>query len=296
MQLLTFVYHGTHRLGIRLPHGVVDVGAATAAFENVLGDVQLPGSVTRFFQGGGLYLEGLQKLSALASETSGEWLLTEDSLTLGAAVPAPGKIICIGLNYRRHAEESKLPVPTTPILFSKYQDTIAAHNEAIPFPKAAVEIDYEAELVAVIGKEARNVSEAEALDYVLGYCNGNDVSARDLQMKTSQWLLGKTLEKFMPIGPYLVTADEVGDPQALGIRLWLNGELRQNSNTSDMVFSVAEVISYISQYIPLQPGDIISTGTPEGVILGMAEKKWMQPGDQMTVEIDRLGALTNTLI
>jgi 2-keto-4-pentenoate hydratase/2-oxohepta-3-ene-1,7-dioic acid hydratase in catechol pathway len=296
MQLLTFVYHGTHRLGIRLPHGVVDVGAATAAFENVLDDVQLPGSVTRFFQGGGLYLEGLQKLSALASETSGEWLLAEDSLTLGAAVPAPGKIICIGLNYRRHAEESKLPVPTTPILFSKYHDTIAAHNEAIPFPKAAVEIDYEAELVAVIGKEARNVSEAEALDYVLGYCNGNDVSARDLQMKTSQWLLGKTLEKFMPIGPYLVTADEVGDPQALGIRLWLNGELRQNSNTSDMVFSVAEVISYISQYIPLQPGDIISTGTPEGVVLGMAEKKWMQPGDQMTVEIDRLGALTNTLI
>jgi 2-keto-4-pentenoate hydratase/2-oxohepta-3-ene-1,7-dioic acid hydratase in catechol pathway len=296
MQLLTFSYHGTLRLGVRLPHGVIDVAAATSAFEDALSDVQIPGSVTRFFQGGSLYLDGLRKLSALAAETSGDWLLDEASLTLGAAVPSPGKIICIGLNYRRHAEESGMPVPTTPILFSKYHDTIAAHNEAIPFPKSATEIDYEAELVAVIGREARGVSEAEALDYVLGYCNGNDVSARDLQMKTSQWLLGKTLEKFMPIGPYLVTADEVGDPQTLGIRCWLNGELRQDSNTADMVFSVAQLVSYISQYIPLQPGDIISTGTPQGVILGMAEKKWMQPGDQMTVEIDRLGTLTNTLV
>lgn len=295
MQLMTFVYHGTHRLGIRLPQGVVDVAAATAAFQDALSDAQLPGSVARFFQGGSFYLEGLRRLSDLAAESSGEWLLAEDSLTPGAAVPAPGKIICIGLNYRRHAEESGLPVPTTPILFSKYHDTIAAHNEAIPFPTSAREIDYEAELVAVIGREARNVSEADALDYVLGYCNGNDVSARDLQMKTSQWLLGKTLEKFMPLGPYLVTADEVGDPQALGIRCWLNGELRQNSNTSDMVFSVAQLVSYISQYLPLYPGDIISTGTPEGVILGMKEKRWMQPGDTMTVEIDRLGALTNTL-
>ena len=157
-------------------------------------------------------------------------------------------------------------------------------------------MDYEVELAVVIGKEAKYVSEADALDYVLGYCNANDVSARELQMRTSQWLLGKTSDSFCPLGPYLVTADEVGDPQKLATRSWLNGELRQNSNTADMVFTVAQVVSYISQYMTLKPGDVILTGTPEGVILGMKEKVWMKAGDKVAVEVEKLGRLTNTLV
>ena len=157
-------------------------------------------------------------------------------------------------------------------------------------------IDYEVELAVVIGKTAKYVSAEQALSCVLGYCNANDVSARDLQLRTSQWLLGKTLDSFCPFGPYLVTADEVPDPQNLPTRSWLNGDLRQNSNTADMVFSIAEVISYASQYMTLKPGDVILTGTPEGVILGMKERIWMQPGDEITVEVGNLGKLSNTLV
>jgi 2-keto-4-pentenoate hydratase/2-oxohepta-3-ene-1,7-dioic acid hydratase in catechol pathway len=139
------------------------------------------------------------------------------------------------------------------------------------------------------------VSEDSALDYVLGYSSANDLSARDLQFRTNQWMLGKTLDKFLPIGPYLVTADEVGDPQNLAIRCWLNGELRQNSTTGDMVFSVAYLVSYLSQYMTLEPGDIIVTGTPEGVILGMKEQVWVKPGDEIVVEVEKLGRLTNIM-
>jgi 2-keto-4-pentenoate hydratase/2-oxohepta-3-ene-1,7-dioic acid hydratase in catechol pathway len=148
----------------------------------------------------------------------------------------------------------------------------------------------------VVGKTAVNVSEDSALDYVLGYTNANDLSARDLQMRSSQWLLGKTLDKFCPIGPYLVTADEVDDPQQLSTKSWLNDELRQNSNTADMIFSIAEVIAYVSRYFTLKPGDVILTGTPEGVILGMQEKVWMKPGDVVSVEVGDFGKLTNKLV
>jgi 2-keto-4-pentenoate hydratase/2-oxohepta-3-ene-1,7-dioic acid hydratase in catechol pathway len=187
-----------------------------------------------------------------------------------------------------------MAIPTIPVLFSKFPNTIAASGEQVVLPATAVEYDYEAELGVVIGLRARQVSEQEALNYVLGYCNINDLSARDLQMRTSQWLLGKTLDKFMPIGPYLVTADVVGDPQALDIRCWVNGTLRQNSTTADMIFTVAELVSYISQYMTLDPGDVIATGTPEGVIFGMSEKHWLKPGDEVVVQIAGLGRLTTT--
>jgi 2-keto-4-pentenoate hydratase/2-oxohepta-3-ene-1,7-dioic acid hydratase in catechol pathway len=185
-------------------------------------------------------------------------------------------------------------IPTIPVLFSKFPNTIAAPGEQVVLPATAVEYDYEAELGVVIGRRAKHVREQEALDYVLGYCNINDLSARDLQMRTSQWLLGKTLDQFMPIGPYLVTADTVGDPQALDIRCWVNSALRQSSTTADMIFSVAELVSYISQYMTLEPGDVIATGTPEGVILGMAEKQWLKSRDEVVVEIAGLGRLTTT--
>ena len=182
------------------------------------------------------------------------------------------------------------------MLFSKFNNTIAACGEPIPLPAGTEQADYEVELAVVIGRRARYVSEADALDTVFGYCVANDLSARDLQTPTSQWLLGKTPDKFLPIGPYLVTADEVPDPQNLQLRCWVNGDLRQNSNTADMIFTIAQIISYISQYFTLETGDLISTGTPEGVILGMAEKNWLKPGDEVSLEIEGLGKLSNVMV
>jgi 2-keto-4-pentenoate hydratase/2-oxohepta-3-ene-1,7-dioic acid hydratase in catechol pathway len=211
-------------------------------------------------------------------------------------VGTPEKIICIGLNYKRHARETGMAIPETPVLFSKFNNTLAETGESIPLPDNAVQYDYEVELGVMIGKEARYVSVDEALDYVFGYFTVNDLSVRDLQFRTSQWLLGKTPDKFFPTAPCLVTADEVGDPQSLGLSCWVNGELRQSSNTADMIFSVAECISYISQYMTLKPGDVISTGTPEGVVMGMMEKNWLKPGDEVVVEVEGLGKCTNRMV
>ena len=220
-----------------------------------------------------------------------------DDLKIAPTVPNPSKIICVGLNYQKHAAESGMAEPEYPLLFSKFNNSIAGDGDLVPMAEDWLQVDYEAELVVVIGKTAKNVTVDEALDYVLGYCNGNDLSERALQFRSGQWLLGKSLDGFMPIGKYLVTADEIPNPQDLRIRGWLNGELRQDSNTADMIFSVTEIISYASQFMTLQAGDIISTGTPEGVILGYApdEQQWMQVGDEYVVEIEGLGQLRNTM-
>ncbi|MEM6285312.1 MAG: fumarylacetoacetate hydrolase family protein, partial [Chloroflexota bacterium] len=182
------------------------------------------------------------------------YTVDESTIAYGPAVPNPGKVLCVGLNYRKHAEESGMAVPEKPVLFSKFNNAIAAPGEDVPVSTAWGKIDYEAELVVVMGKTARNVSVDDALDYVLGYCNGNDLSERHFQLLSGQWLLGKTLDKFLPVGPYVVTADEAGDPADMAVRGWYNGELRQDSNTSDLIFSVAEVIAYTSQHFTLQPG------------------------------------------
>jgi 2-keto-4-pentenoate hydratase/2-oxohepta-3-ene-1,7-dioic acid hydratase in catechol pathway len=213
-------------------------------------------------------------------------------------VEHPSKILCIGRNYRAHAEETGDAVPTVPIVFDKLPESLAAADEPVPLPAVAREVDYEAELVVVMGRRARRVSEADALDYVVGYAAGNDVSARDLQFQTGQWLIGKALAKFAPVGPYLVTADEVGDPQALRIRLRRNGQVVQDSHTGLMIFSCAVLIHHLSQLWTLNPGDLIFTGTPEGVILGQpAEtRQWLQPGERTAVEIDKLGTLENTFV
>src|SRR5690606_16772336 len=209
------------------------------------------------------------------------------------------KIICVGLNYRKHAEETNAPIPQYPILFNKFNNTLTGHGHEVPLPiKVTSKVDYEAELVIVIGKEAKYVAKENALDYVFGYCNVNDLSARDLQMLTPQWLLGKTCDGFSPLGPYLVTADEVGNPNDLSIRCIVNGEVRQSSNTSDMIFHCDEIVSYISQHMTLVPGDIILTGTPEGVVLGYPEAKqvYLQDGDVVTIEIEKLRSLTNRMV
>lgn len=190
-----------------------------------------------------------------------------------------------------------MEIPTSPVLFNKYNNTVCGSGTLIDPPDDARQMDYEAELVLVIGKTGSHISEERALDYVAGYCNGNDVSARDLQFRSSQWLLGKSCDHFAPMGPYLVTADEISDPDNLEITGWRNEEIVQHANTRDMIFSCRTLISYISGYMTLNPGDVIFTGTPEGVILGKPpeSRKWLEPGEKIAVEIQGLGRLVNEM-
>lgn len=240
---------------------------------------------------------GSSALAQMERVVSGaDAVLSEAEIRYAPAVPAPSKIVCVGANYRRHALEANLPMPEKPVYFPKFANGLAAHGEDVVLPDVAHQFDYEVELVAVIGRRTRKVTAADALDGVFGYATGNDLSARDLQMRNSQWLFGKALDGFAPLGPYVVTADEVPDPQDLTVQTWVNGELRQNSNTKDMIFSVAEMVSDLSQIMTLEPGDVIYTGTPEGVILGMQDKVWLRPGDEVACEIDGLGRLVNTLV
>ncbi|HVF24900.1 MAG TPA: fumarylacetoacetate hydrolase family protein [Anaerolineales bacterium] len=287
MRLLTFRHNNALQLGIHTEAGVIDVAQAFEKHEGV------PVTIDAAIRGG---TEAMKTLQGLTARLESNWLLNEEELQPGPCVGTPEKIICIGLNYKRHARETGMAVPETPVLFSKFNNTLAATREPIPLPDNAIQYDYEVELGVVIGKKARYVSVEDALKYVFGYFTVNDLSVRDLQFRTSQWLLGKTPDKFFPTAPYLVTADEVDDPQNLGLSCWVNGELRQNSNTSDMIFSVADIISYISQYMTLKPGDVISTGTPEGVVMGMTEKNWLKPGDEVVVEVEGLGKCTNRMV
>lgn len=222
-------------------------------------------------------------------------MMNEEALTIGTCVPNPQKIICIGLNYRKHAMEAGMAIPAVPIVFSKFNNTLIDYEKGVPLGNTGAQFDYEVELGVVIGKQCKNILKQEAHDYVFGYCVANDMSCRDLQFLSSQWLLGKSLDYFLPLGKFLLTADEIKDPQNLQLTCTLNGEPRQNSNTSDMIFSVAEIITFLSKHMTLLPGDLIVTGTPEGVIMGMSEKHWLKPGDIVKVEISGLGSSTNKM-
>ncbi|PYI55135.1 fumarylacetoacetate hydrolase family protein [Paenibacillus flagellatus] len=299
MKLLTIQTANGQRLGLLTEHGVLDVEEALSVLP---ADGQAaPRTVHAAIEGGESALQALQRLAdraAASPEAKAKAFKPEADVRFGPCVPNPGKIICVGLNYRKHAEETNAPIPEYPILFNKFNNTLNGHGGDVPLPKVSSKVDYEAELVVVIGRSAKYVTRDEALGRVFGYCAVNDVSARDLQLRTPQWLLGKSCDGFSPLGPYLVTADEVGDPNDLDIKLTLNGEVRQQSNTADMIFRVDEIVSYISQHMTLHPGDIILTGTPEGVVLGLpeAEQVWLKDGDVCTVEIEKLGALTNRFV
>ena len=208
-------------------------------------------------------------------------------------IATPQKIVCVGLNYRDHAEEQGVDLPERPLLFAKWPNTLIGNGEPIRIPPVTQQVDYEAELGVVIGERASRVSADEALAHVRGYVVANDVSARDLQFSDGQWVRGKSLDTFCPVGPELVPAADVPDPQALGIRAMLNGETMQDSNTSNMIFGVAEIVSFVSQAITLEPGDLIITGTPAGVGAFRKPPVWMQPGDEITIEIDGVGSITN---
>lgn len=208
-------------------------------------------------------------------------------------IERPQKIICIGLNYSDHAAEQGVDLPERPLLFAKWPNTLIGPGEPIVIPPITSKVDYEAELGLVIGTRARGVSIENALDAVAGYVCVNDVSGRDLQFADGQWVRGKSLDTFCPVGPALVSASEIPDPQVLGIRAILNGEVMQDSTTANMVFGVAEIVAFVSQAITLEPGDLIATGTPAGVGVFRDPQVLLQPGDEITIEIDGIGSLTN---
>jgi len=210
-------------------------------------------------------------------------------------IALPQKIVCVGLNYRDHAEEQGVALPERPLLFAKWPNTLIADGDAIRIPSISQNVDYEAELGVVIGRRTNGVSVDDALSFVEGYVVANDVSGRDLQFADGQWVRGKSLDTFLPVGD-LVPASEIADPQALAIRAVLNGEVMQDSNTSNQIFGVAEVIAFVSQAITLEPGDLIITGTPAGVGAFRDPKVWLQPGDEITIEIDGLGSISNPVV
>ena len=293
MTFCTLAARGGGTLGLKTERGILDVAKASALFR-----IKAPADIHAVIEGADC--APLKKLAdrALSDRRGGRVLIPEARARFGPAVPRPGKIICVGLNYRRHAQETGNPIPPVPILFNKYNNTLVGHRGTIRLPvTVSSQFDYEVELVVVIGKTARDVPEEKALSCVFGYANGNDFSARDLMRVTSQLMLGKTCDGFAPLGPWVVSADQVPDPQNLRIATFVNGEKRQDSNTSDMIYGCAQIVSYCSRHFTLLPGDIIYTGTPQGVILGYPPDKrvWLKPGDTVVTEVENCGTLEVTL-
>ena len=280
-------------LGIRTAHGIIDVGRAAKA----MGISNAPHTVDDVVCGRG-NVGALHRIVAQAPSGS---IRSESSVQYGPLVSSPEKILCVGLNYRAHLAETNMKSQPYPDLFNKYNTSLNRHKGTVAVSSLPLaQFDYESELVLVIGKETRNVSEADALSYVFGYACGNDFSARDAQLRVSQWMTGKTPDQFAPLGPWLVTAEQIGDPQTMQIQTFVNDETtpRQDMNTSEMIFSCAKIISYMSEFITLRPGDIIFSGTPSGVILGYPKDKqvWLKAGDRITTKITKLGELNFTLV
>jgi 2-keto-4-pentenoate hydratase/2-oxohepta-3-ene-1,7-dioic acid hydratase in catechol pathway len=288
MTLLNMRRDGGYRLGVKTNRGILDVVAAAQAL-----NMPAPTDMDDLLQNGkGGVLKAL--VDAANSRAPEGVFLREETVQYGPVVTRPEKIVMMGFNYRKHAEETNTPIPKNPVLFNKYNNALNRHGGTIKLPvDVAKHFDYEVELVIVMGKEARNVSEADALDYVAGYCTGNDFTARDLQYLTTQFLIGKSCDGFAPLGPYLVTSDLVGDPNNLRLETRVNGETRQDWSTNDMIFNCRQLISFASKMMTLKPGDIYFTGTPQGVVYGKPkdEQVWLKPGDKIACSLEKLGEL-----
>lgn len=284
MRLLTFTRDGGSRFGVELPGGVLDVNAANPA---------LPASLHAYLQDAAR-LRPL--LDALVAAPPVAHVHPVDAIRYLPPIEAPQKIVCIGLNYRDHAEEVKLPLPTEVTAFAKYANSLVGNGAEIVIPRESDKVDYEAELAFVIGKRGRHIAESDAYAYIAGYTIVNDVSVRDYQMRTSQWMLGKVFDTHAPCGPVIVTTDEIPDPQTLRISTTIDGEVLQDSNTAQLVFTVPRLVAELSSIMTLEPGDIIATGTPAGVGTSRTPKRWLRPGERVTVEIERIGALANPVV
>jgi 2-keto-4-pentenoate hydratase/2-oxohepta-3-ene-1,7-dioic acid hydratase in catechol pathway len=281
MRFVTFEHNGHQHAGIVANDSVISLKPAGYA------------DVLSVLSGGP---EALRKAAELAANPPEDATFPLKSVKLRAPIPKPTKIICVGLNYRDHAIESKMEIPTRPTIFSKYNNTVIGSGDDIVLPKNSEKPDYEAEFAFVIGKGGRHIKGENWKDHVFGYMNLNDVSARDVQLAVSQWVMGKTFDTFAPMGPYLVTADEIADPHNLNISLTVNGETLQNSNTKELIFKIPDLVEFLSDIMTLEPGDIISTGTPSGVGFSYNPPKWLKPGDEVVVTVQGLGELRNTCV
>lgn len=301
MKLVTFVAGGETRWGAARGDTVIDMNLARAMFLAARGlEVRyLANDALDFIRQGEPALDAANEtLEFLGSRVVDGIVFQADAVRLRAPLLNPPKIVAIGLNYHAHqAEQDKYPIPAFPVLFPKFPTAIIGPGEAITWdPALTGQVDYEAELGVVIGQRAKNVAAGDALEYVFGYCNLNDISARDLQFDergAQQWTRGKSLDTFCPIGPYIVTRDEVPDPQHLAIRCLVNDEVMQDANTSDMVATVAQLIEFISHGITLVPGDMIATGTPPGIGMYRNPPRYLKPGDRVQMQVAGLGRLTN---
>jgi 2-keto-4-pentenoate hydratase/2-oxohepta-3-ene-1,7-dioic acid hydratase in catechol pathway len=291
MQLISFTRDGRIRSGA-IEQALTDPSTTRVVDLNAA-DPRLPADMLELLRGGDELLQLARRV--IESAPPEAWHEVAGSQLL-APVPRPGKIICIGLNYRDHAAEAGLAIPAEPVVFAKLSNTINGPYSPIPMPRATEQIDYEGELGVVLGKTCKGVKETEALDYVAGYLAVNDVSARDVQHRNGQWVLGKSPDGFAPMGPALVTADEVGDPQQLDVRTRVGDELLQSSNTREMIFPVARLISFISEFVTLEPGDVIATGTPSGVGGAQDPPRWLRAGETVRVEFPGLGGLANVMM
>jgi len=313
MRLLTFEAAGRQRLGAEWNGSIVDLQNVVALGELVrygaaaaqAAAERFPSDTLEFLKGGAAARSTAREaLDFLASLPEGvrqqiaggsALLYREDQVRRRAPIPRPGKILCLGLNYRDHAAESNMPVPSEPVVFTKYTSSVIGPGDAIVLPPDSEQVDYEAELVFVIGEGGRNIAAADAMRHVAGYTCGHDVSARDYQIKRGggQWTIGKTWDTFAPMGPVLVTADEGLDPHNLPIRCVLNGETMQNSSTSQFVFNIPDTIAYLSRVMTLEPGDVVFTGTPPGVGFARKPPVFMKAGDVVEIQIDGIGNLRN---
>jgi 2-keto-4-pentenoate hydratase/2-oxohepta-3-ene-1,7-dioic acid hydratase in catechol pathway len=284
MKLVTFSRNGVTHIGKLSTHNgqeiVVDLNEAQSS---------LPTTMIAFLEGG----ESMRKLAEQAPSDKGYPL---SSVKLHAPILRPGKIICNGLNYSDHAAETGQAIPKFPVVFAKYSNTVIAAGESIMLPKVTSQVDYEAELRFVIGRRAKHVPESAAFEYVAGYLIVNDVSARDYQNRTSQWSIGKTFDTFAPMGPALVTADEVPDPHNLNIKLTIDSAALQNSNTRNLIFNVPQLVASLSEVMTLEPGDVVSTGTPPGVGVARKPQRWMRPGETVSITVEKLGTLSNPIV
>ncbi|HKD09834.1 MAG TPA: fumarylacetoacetate hydrolase family protein [Bryobacteraceae bacterium] len=281
MKFVTFQHNGHQHAGVVQNDNVVSLKSAG-----------LPDMLS-VLQGGA---DALKRVEVLLAKPPADAVLPLSAVKLNAPIPKPTKIICVGLNYRDHAIESKMEIPTRPTIFSKYNNTVIGPGDNIVVPANTAKPDYEAEFAFVIGKGGRHIKGSEWPKHVFGYMNLNDVSARDVQLAVSQWVMGKTFDTFAPMGPYLVSADEIADPHNLNISLTLNGETVQNSNTRELIFKIPDLVEFLSSIMTLEAGDIISTGTPSGVGMAWNPPKWLKAGDEVVVTVEGLGSLRNTCV
>lgn len=280
MRLINFRHQGRVEFGIEQDGFVRSLAAAGYAND------------AAFFSAGETALAAARALAANANAAQ----IPLSEVELLSPVLRPGKILCVGLNYRDHAVESNMTIPEVPTIFLKLPNAVTGTGANVVLPRNSAQPDYEVELAAVIGKTGRNIAPENWRQHVLGYTVLNDVSARDVQLATSQWTLGKSFDTFAPVGPAIVTADELADPHALDIQLSIDGEVLQHSNTKHLIFKLPELIAHLSAVVPLEPGDIISTGTPAGVGLGRTPQRWLKPGEEMVAKIEGIGELRNRTV